>query len=142
MQPVGRVPPVLGAQLRSAPLGGHSFALAEGDKLLYPFTHGNAFHRNNRFQEAVNCLRQAVAVQLAGGLGEFSETSRFRSRIPPHFVRELLQCWPMPRFPGENWLPDMDLNHDKQIQSLLCYRYTIGQTSVPNLEGPRAESSL
>jgi hypothetical protein len=30
--------------------------------------------------------------------------------------------------PGENWLPDMDLNHDKQIQSLLCYRYTIGQT--------------
>jgi hypothetical protein len=21
----------------------------------------------------------------------------------------------------------MDLNHDKQIQSLLCYRYTIGQ---------------
>ena len=28
-----------------------------------------------------------------------------------------------------NWLPDMDLNHDKQIQSLLCYRYTIGQWS-------------
>ena len=26
-----------------------------------------------------------------------------------------------------NWLPDMDLNHDKQIQSLLCYRYTIRQ---------------
>ena len=25
------------------------------------------------------------------------------------------------------WLPDMDLNHDKLIQSLLCYRYTIGQ---------------
>lgn len=29
--------------------------------------------------------------------------------------------------PEMNWLPDMDLNHDKQIQSLLCYRYTIGQ---------------
>ena len=27
----------------------------------------------------------------------------------------------------KDWLPDMDLNHDKQIQSLLCYRYTIGQ---------------
>ena len=27
----------------------------------------------------------------------------------------------------ERWLPTMDLNHDKQIQSLLCYRYTIGQ---------------
>ena len=24
-----------------------------------------------------------------------------------------------------NWLPNMDLNHDKQIQRLLCYRYTI-----------------
>ena len=31
---------------------------------------------------------------------------------------------------NEEWLPDMDLNHDKQIQSLLCYRYTIGQTDV------------
>ena len=29
-----------------------------------------------------------------------------------------------------NWLPDMDLNHDKQIQSLLCYRYTIGQDGM------------
>ena len=31
---------------------------------------------------------------------------------------------------NERWLPDMDLNHDKQIQSLLCYRYTIGQAGV------------
>ena len=29
-----------------------------------------------------------------------------------------------------SWLPDMDLNHDKQIQSLLCYRYTIGQAGA------------
>ena len=28
------------------------------------------------------------------------------------------------------WLPNMDLNHDKQIQSLLCYRYTIGQAGA------------
>ncbi len=35
----------------------------------------------------------------------------------------------LPSLLGE-WLPDMDLNHDKQIQSLLCYRYTIGQTDV------------
>lgn len=27
----------------------------------------------------------------------------------------------------ESWLPNMDLNHDKQIQRLLCYRYTIRQ---------------
>ncbi len=40
------------------------------------------------------------------------------------------------------WLPDMDLNHDKQIQSLLCYRYTIGQTGAPKLEGWPGESRL
>ena len=41
-----------------------------------------------------------------------------------------------------NWLPDMDLNHDKQIQSLLCYRYTIGQEVAPNkLKGLRGQSS-
>ena len=34
-----------------------------------------------------------------------------------------------------NWLPDMDLNHDKQIQSLLCYRYTIGQTTAVKILG-------
>ncbi len=40
------------------------------------------------------------------------------------------------------WLPDMDLNHDKQIQSLLCYRYTIGQTSAVKVRGCRTESRL
>ena len=39
------------------------------------------------------------------------------------------------------WLPDMDLNHDKQIQSLLCYRYTIGQTSALKVEFSGPESS-
>src|SRR6266853_1879827 len=39
-----------------------------------------------------------------------------------------------------NWLPDMDLNHDKQIQSLLCYRYTIGQTSGIKVECSTVES--
>ena len=38
------------------------------------------------------------------------------------------------------WLPDMDLNHDKQIQSLLCYRYTIGQTSELKVGFPLVES--
>ena len=33
-----------------------------------------------------------------------------------------------------SWLPDMDLNHDKQIQSLLCYRYTIGQKRAFRVE--------
>ena len=38
------------------------------------------------------------------------------------------------------WLPDMDLNHDKQIQSLLCYRYTIGQRSGSKVGFPESES--
>ena len=40
------------------------------------------------------------------------------------------------------WLPDMDLNHDKQIQSLLCYRYTIGQVSVSKGKELIADSQL
>ena len=40
-----------------------------------------------------------------------------------------------------SWLPDMDLNHDKQIQSLLCYRYTIGQWSGVNVSTLGPESS-
>jgi hypothetical protein len=42
-----------------------------------------------------------------------------------------------------NWLPDMDLNHDKQIQSLLCYRYTIGQAGAfGSVNHSTMESSL
>src|SRR6267378_1289433 len=41
-----------------------------------------------------------------------------------------------------NWLPDMDLNHDKQIQSLLCYRYTIGQMSASKVKVGQGESRL
>ena len=44
------------------------------------------------------------------------------------------------RFENERWLPDMDLNHDKQIQSLLCYRYTIGQNGLR--ESKRFEGSV
>ena len=42
----------------------------------------------------------------------------------------------------KKWLPDMDLNHDKQIQSLLCYRYTIGQAGASGrLENFSGQSS-
>lgn len=40
------------------------------------------------------------------------------------------------------WLPDMDLNHDKQIQSLLCYRYTIGQDGSDRVKPWTGESRL
>ena len=42
---------------------------------------------------------------------------------------------------NREWLPDMDLNHDKQIQSLLCYRYTIGQTCDVKVVAWRTQSS-
>jgi hypothetical protein len=42
---------------------------------------------------------------------------------------------------GKGWLPDMDLNHDKQIQSLLCYRYTIGQCAAHGTLGHSAVQS-
>jgi len=48
----------------------------------------------------------------------------------------------LPRSAIGSWLPDMDLNHDKQIQSLLCYRYTIGQAGAEtNLRISSRESS-
>ena len=51
-------------------------------------------------------------------------------------MKTSLKDWP------REWLPDMDLNHDKQIQSLLCYRYTIGQTgALERLKSPGPESS-
>ena len=36
----------------------------------------------------------------------------------------------------------MDLNHDKQIQSLLCYRYTIGQDGTGKLNSLNQESRI
>ena len=50
-------------------------------------------------------------------------------------MRNVLTSW-------LSWLPDMDLNHDKQIQSLLCYRYTIGQTGVSKVVSWAWESRL
>lgn len=44
------------------------------------------------------------------------------------FTRVPTRNCPSAGLKPKSWLPDMDLNHDKQIQSLLCYRYTIGQS--------------
>ena len=50
--------------------------------------------------------------------------------------------FPIPQSALGGWLPDMDLNHDKQIQSLLCYRYTIGQAGAcDSLNGFIGQSS-
>ncbi len=34
------------------------------------------------------------------------------------------------------WLSDMDSNHDKELQKLLCYHYTIGQQRRLNYTMP------
>ena len=44
--------------------------------------------------------------------------------------------------PWGYWLPDMDLNHDKQIQSLLCYRYTIGHSRSSKVGISTCESRI
>ncbi len=59
--------------------------------------------------------------QMSRKCGPNSPARRRRSRV--HVNRQF-------SIVNGEWLPDMDLNHDKQIQSLLCYRYTIGQTSA------------
>jgi hypothetical protein len=54
----------------------------------------------------------------------------------------LCSAFRIPHSTFGSWLPDMDLNHDKQIQSLLCYRYTIGQAgALARLKGFIAQSS-
>ena len=67
---------------------------------------------------------------------EFTELTKLKTRIGAavlilkNSVNSVLNSAPL-RLCDEmnlkNWLPDMDLNHDKVIQSHLCYRYTIGQ---------------
>ena len=39
-------------------------------------------------------------------------------------LHSLIGCGPVPPI---SWLPHLDLNQDKQIQNLLCYRYTMRQ---------------
>ncbi len=46
----------------------------------------------------------------------------------------LYSAFRIPHSTFGSWLPDMDLNHDKQIQSLLCYRYTIGQNGAQTVK--------
>ena len=54
----------------------------------------------------------------------------------------LYSAFRIPHSTFGSWLPDMDLNHDKQIQSLLCYRYTIGQAgALARLKGFTGQSS-
>ena len=57
-------------------------------------------------------------------------------------MRSVYSAFRTPQSALEGWLPDMDLNHDKQIQSLLCYRYTIGQTSASKVGFSGAESRI
>jgi hypothetical protein len=74
-------------------------------------------------------MRRRDAEKMKTGLTRFTGLG-FNALDPENPVNPVKISAPL-RLCGEinrgSWLPDMDLNHDKQIQSLLCYRYTIGQ---------------
>jgi hypothetical protein len=54
----------------------------------------------------------------------------------------LTACFISQKLDLVGWLPDMDLNHDKQIQSLFCYRYTIGQSETSKVKFWQSQSRL
>ena len=51
----------------------------------------------------------------------------------PDFAAELTN-WIGEYRSGSRWLGNLDSNQDKQSQSLLCYRYTIPQWIVEQLQ--------
>ena len=83
-------------------------------------TVGSALHG----QKLVGSRVAGMATSLKGvrGNGRGSELGSLGSERGEGLEKATL------RLDRQGWLPDMDLNHDKQIQSLLCYRYTIGQS--------------
>lgn len=64
----------------------------------------------------------------ASGRAFDSNPARAGAELAPRLARDAARDCPCAGLKPGSWLPDMDLNHDKQIQSLLCYRYTIGQS--------------
>ena len=126
----------------SCALGG-SYELHEHfcNKLgLDPHAHGPQTTKDGKFTvEFVECLAGCGTAPVMMCNDAFSRR-RFASR-------RRTKSWEVQMSASHSaiawkWLPDMDLNHDKQIQSLLCYRYTIGQAERGyKLEISRRESS-
>ena len=90
-----------------------------------PKTVGSTRLRRVQFGVTPNChgVRSTVGRRTING----SLRRQSVSGATPETTRETRV---LPYFNLGSWLPDMDLNHDKQIQSLLCYRYTIGQAGA------------
>lgn len=105
--------------------------------------HGSAWRGSAvGFRSSGSRLLNHRAGSCAADTGEVTKVTK-ASEVPDTTnvtkvcdVPELSGLFGLPAFsilsptapPSGRWLPDMDLNHDKQIQSLLCYRYTIGQS--------------
>jgi hypothetical protein len=90
----------------------------------------------DKFQRLTGSVPQNKRTALARTLYALADGRLMNVRFGVHGLRDFDSAHNRAFLAGaqENercaikWLPDMDLNHDKQIQSLLCYRYTIGQT--------------
>lgn len=89
---------------------GGGFRLAAGGELLYGFGARDALHT------ASASLKGPSTAPVSPGQAIHGTLERFQGGG--------MEGWE-PR-----WLPSMDSNHDKQIQSLLCYRYTTRQSSA------------
>ncbi len=108
------------------------------DKLgLDAHAHGPQTTKDGKFTvEFVECLASCGTAPVMMFGDKFYEGVSTRRRMKSW--RDANEPMPIVNRKSEivngEWLPDMDLNHDKQIQSLLCYRYTIGQDGMNRLE--------
>ena len=102
-----------------------------------PKTVGSTRLRRVQFGVPPNCRGARSAI----GRGTINDSLR-RQSVSGATSETTRETRVLPYFNLGSWLPDMDLNHDKQIQSLLCYRYTIGQAGALNsLNLSRGQSS-
>jgi hypothetical protein len=83
-------------------------------------------NEQQRSEDAEKEMKTEFTKLTEFGIPEMNSGNWVNSVLMAHAARTSAPL----RLSGEKWLPDVDLNHDKQIQSLLCYRYTIGQTDV------------
>ena len=94
----------------SGTVGRGGFGLAAWGELIYGFGARDVLHT------ARTNLEGPSTAPVSSGQAIYGEPERFQGGGTDGWERR--------------WLPSMDLNHDKQIQSLLCYRYTTRQSSA------------
>ncbi len=131
-QPVGKYQ-IKVCRTLSCALGG-SYQLHEHfcDKLgLDAHKHGPQTTKDGKFTvEFVECLASCGTAPVMMCNEDFYEGVSAQQSRRNHLEMPMKVVNRKSQIVNGSWLPDMDLNHDKQIQSLLCYRYTIGQAGA------------